>query len=122
MLQIIADAARRVRTVRVAPYVLVQPGGERRADLALIEEYAAGLGWHVTSSSFADAGQPLPLAKRAGFGAACCYAAQGYANGILAIARPAITTSDEAYAQILEHLHERQVFLAYLPAAYDSTA
>ncbi|MFD0542198.1 hypothetical protein ACFQ1B_02440 [Streptomyces mexicanus] len=57
-----------------------------------------------------------PLAQRSGFGAACRYAAQGFAHGILAIARPAITTDDDAYLEILEYLHARGVFLAYLPA------
>ncbi|MFF0001137.1 hypothetical protein [Streptomyces avermitilis] len=121
MRQVIADATRH-GLVRVAPYVLAPPNAERREDLALIEAYAAQMGWRVTSSSFADIGQPPPLGERPGFGAACRYAAQGYARGILAIARPAITTDSEAYTHVLEHLYARGVFLAYLPAADDTTA
>ncbi|MET7919699.1 hypothetical protein ABZU45_28210 [Streptomyces avermitilis] len=106
----------------MAPYILTPPNPERREDLALIEAYAAQMGWRVTSSSFADIGQPQPLRERPGFGAACRYAAQGYAHGILASARPAITTDSEAYVHVLEHLYARAVFLAYLPAPDDTTA
>ncbi|MEV6179912.1 hypothetical protein [Streptomyces sp. NPDC052015] len=121
MKQITATAARHGHPVRVAPYVLAQPGTERRADLELIEQYAAERGWQVTRSSFADVGQPPPLAQRAGFGSACRYASQGFAHGILAIARPAITTDNDSYAHVLEHLHHRGVFLAYLPALREIT-
>ncbi|MEU6593279.1 hypothetical protein ABZ923_29320 [Streptomyces sp. NPDC046881] len=119
--QILAAAARQNRTPRVAPYVLAQPGAERRADLEQVAGYAAEMGWQVARSSFADVGQPLPLVQRPGFTAACRYAAQGYAHGILAIARPAITTDDDSYARMLEHLRERGVFLAYLPALREPT-
>ncbi|WP_405863454.1 hypothetical protein [Streptomyces sp. NBC_00005] len=117
MAQIIAVALRRGRPVRISPYVVAQPGGQRQADLELIRTYAAEMGWQLTRSSFADVGQPPPLVQRAGFGAACRYAAQGYAHGILAIARPALTTDNESYAHLLERLHHRGVVLAYLPAA-----
>ncbi|MGW7387073.1 hypothetical protein [Streptomyces sp. NPDC054794] len=120
MAQIIAAAARHSDPVRVAPYALTQSGAERHADLELIEKYAAGMGWHLTRVTFADVGQPPPLDQRLGFGAACRLAARGYAHGILAIARPAITTDNETYAQVLEHLHLRGVFLAYLPTEHDT--
>ncbi|CAM5475548.1 MULTISPECIES: hypothetical protein [Streptomyces] len=113
--QIVAIAARQGRPLRVAPYALAQPGAEQHADLEQIAEYATARGWKVTSSTFADMSQPLPLTQRPGFGAACRYAAQGFADGILAIARPAITTDNETYSLVLEHLHDRDVFLAYLP-------
>ncbi|MEV0186488.1 hypothetical protein AB0I54_45930 [Streptomyces sp. NPDC050625] len=122
MAHIIAAAACHGRPVRVAPYTLTQPGAERHAGIELIEKYAAGMGWQVTRSTFAAMGQPSPLAQRAGLGAACRYAAQGYAHGILAIARPALTTDNEAYAQVLEHLHVRGLFLAYLPTERDAPA
>ncbi|MET7600914.1 hypothetical protein ACWERY_40090 [Streptomyces sp. NPDC004082] len=66
-------------------------------------------------------GQPPPLAERPGFAAACRYAAQGYAHGILAIARPALTTDDETYARVLAHLYVRCVFLTYLPSVGEMT-
>lgn len=122
MLQIIDSAARNGRPVRVTPYVLAQPGPERHADLEFIEQHAARVGWQVTASTFADLGQSPPLAQRPGFGAACRYAAQGYAHGILAIARPAITTDNDSYSRVLEHLRERGVFLAYLPALREPTS
>ncbi|MBL1109420.1 hypothetical protein JK361_33390 [Streptomyces sp. 5-8] len=117
----IAAVTRHDRAVRVAPYVLAPPGAERHADLELIARYAAAAGWQVARSSFADTGQPLPLAERPGFTAACQYAAQGYADGVLAIARPAITTDDDSYARVLEHLHNHGVFLAFLPAQREAT-
>jgi hypothetical protein len=121
MASVMADVARRDRPLRVASYVLVQPGAERRADLETIAEYAAGMGWQVASSTFADMGQPLPLVERPGFTQACRYAAQGFADGILAIARPAITTDNDTYARVLDHLYQRHVFLAYLPGQGAST-
>ncbi|MFF7975781.1 hypothetical protein [Streptomyces sp. NPDC007905] len=117
MAQIIAIAARNRGTVRVVPYMLAQTGSERRADLALIAQYATQMRWKTTQTTFADLGQPPPLDQRPGFAAACRYAAQGYAHGILAIARPALTTDNDTYARLLEHLHTRGVFLTYLPAA-----
>ncbi|WP_316762533.1 hypothetical protein [Streptomyces herbicida] len=122
MAQIIAAAARHGRPVRVAPYALTQPGTERHADLERIERYAAGRGWQVTRNTFADMGQPPPLEQRVGFDAACRYAAQGYAHGVLAIARPALTTDNDSYAQVLEHLQVRGVFLACLPTEHDAPA
>lgn len=119
--QILAAAARRNRTPRVALYVLAQPGAERRADIELIAGYAAEMGWKVARSSFADMGQQLPLVQRPGFAAACRYAAQGYAHGILAIARPAITTDDDSNARVLDHLRERSAFLTYLPVLGEPT-
>ncbi|MFF7977338.1 hypothetical protein [Streptomyces sp. NPDC007905] len=119
--QIIAIAARNRRTVRVVPYVVAQTGSERRADLELIEQYATQMRWKTTRTTFADLRQPLPLDQRPGFAAACRYAAQGYAHGILAITRPAITTDNDSYAHVVEHLRERRVFLAYLPALREPT-
>ncbi|MFJ5779991.1 hypothetical protein [Streptomyces sp. NPDC093094] len=116
MSEITATVARHGRRLRVAPYVLVQPGAERHADLETIATYATAQDWQVSSSTFADMGQPRPLVERPGFTEACRYAAQGFADGILAVARPAITTDNDTYARVLEYLHQRQVFLAYLPA------
>ncbi|MEU1466047.1 hypothetical protein ABZ467_36550 [Streptomyces sp. NPDC005727] len=117
MAQIITHAARHRRAVRVVPYVLAPTGPERRADLELIEQYAAQMRWKMTRTTFADLGQPPPLEERPGFAAACRYAAQGYAHGILAIARPALTTDNDTYARVLQHLHTRGLFLTYLPTA-----
>ncbi|MGW1801563.1 hypothetical protein ACWCQN_38010 [Streptomyces sp. NPDC001984] len=116
MLQIISGAVGRASPLRVAPYVLAHTVAERRDDLALIESYAVDeMGWQVTACSFADAGQPPPLERRRGFEEAWRYAAQGFADGILAIARPAITTDAEAYARVLDRLYSRRLFLAFLP-------
>lgn len=79
------------------------------------------MGWQVARRTFADVGQPPPLTQRAGFGTVCRYVAQGFAHGIVAIARPAITADDETYAQVLEHLHAGGVFLTYLPTARETS-
>ncbi|MFI9155737.1 hypothetical protein [Streptomyces sp. NPDC053367] len=121
MSEITANVARHGRRLRVAPYVLVQPGAERRADLETIARYATEQGWQVSSRTFADMGQPRPLAERPGFTEARRYAAQGFADGILAIARPAITTDNDTYVRVLKYLYQRQVFLAYLPAEPELT-
>ncbi|MER5880677.1 hypothetical protein ABT119_32765 [Streptomyces sp. NPDC001910] len=105
-----------VRTIRVAPYTLTMPGAERCADLELIETYVRAQGWLPTRSTFGDIGQPLPITRRSGFGAACKYAAQGFAEGIIAIGRPAITMDNDAYRDVLNFLNERALFLTYLPS------
>ncbi|MFF7130450.1 hypothetical protein [Streptomyces sp. NPDC008240] len=117
MLQIISDAVGRGSTLRVVPYVLAHTVAERREGLALIKAYAVDeMGWQVTGRSFADGGQPPPLECRRGFEEAWRYAAQGFADGILAIARPAIATDAEAYAGVLNLLYSHRLFLAFLPA------
>ncbi|MEU6278196.1 hypothetical protein ABZ871_38250 [Streptomyces populi] len=40
----------------------------------------------------------------------------GSAHGIVAIARTALTTDNNAYTELLERLHHRGVFLPLLPA------
>ncbi|MEU0786692.1 hypothetical protein ABZ341_34630 [Streptomyces sp. NPDC006173] len=108
-------AAHYGRAIRVAPYTLSAPGAERRADLGLIAAYVRAQGLFSTRSTFGDIGQPLPIARRSGFGAACKCAAQGFAEGIIAIGRPAITMDNDAYRDVLDFLNERAVFLTYLP-------
>ncbi|MGW3633475.1 hypothetical protein ACWD7F_25525 [Streptomyces sp. NPDC005122] len=110
----VVESARRV--VRVAPYVLVGPGAERRADLDLIEDHVRARGWHITRASFADVGQAPPITQRSGFGEAFVFAAQGFAHGIVAIGREAITTDDAAYEHVLDELGAHGVFLTFLPA------
>ncbi|KAB1989789.1 hypothetical protein [Streptomyces triticiradicis] len=113
--EIVAAARDTGRTVRVTPYVLAEPGDERRADLELIDAYVRSLGWQLAATSFADVGQAPVIGQRPGFTQACMYAAQGFAHGIVAISRAAITTDNDTYALVLEQLHHRSVFLSYLP-------
>ncbi|WP_432190503.1 hypothetical protein [Streptomyces sp. Tue6028] len=115
--EITDSAAHHGRPVRVAPpYVLAAPGAGRHTDLQMIEAHARRLGRQVTRSTFADIGQVPALTQRSGFDAACRYAGQGFAHGIVANNRAAITTHNDAYAHVLHHLHLRGVFLTYLPA------
>ncbi|MET8412551.1 hypothetical protein ABZV34_31445 [Streptomyces sp. NPDC005195] len=102
------------RTVRVTTYVLASSVAERRADQELIEAHVRGEGWKLALSSFWDFGQAPPVTDRTSFGEASRYAAQGFAHGIVAIGRPAITTDDAAYEELLDFLGSRGVFLAYL--------
>ncbi|MGQ4344063.1 hypothetical protein [Streptomyces sp. SAS_275] len=103
------------RTVRVAPYVLASAVSERRADQELIEAYVSGRGWNLALTSFADLGQAPPVMERSGFGEACRFASQGFAHGIVAISRHALTTDNAVYEELLDFLHNRGVFLAFLP-------
>ncbi|MFC8715270.1 MULTISPECIES: hypothetical protein [unclassified Streptomyces] len=116
MAQALAHLSRIGSTARVAPYVLAPPGEVRLAEVDTIRRYAIVAGWRMAPTSFADVSQPPPLRQRPGFTEACRYAVQGYVHGILAVARPALTTDDDTYAEILEYLHSHQVFLAYLSA------
>lgn len=82
----------------------------------MIEAHARRLGRQITPSTFGDIGQVPALTERSGFDAACRYAGQGFAHGIVANNRAAITTHNDAYAHVLHHLHLRGVFLTYLLA------
>ncbi|MFF4977945.1 hypothetical protein [Streptomyces sp. NPDC001083] len=103
------------RTVRVTTYVLASSVAERRADQELIEDDVRRRGWKLALSSFWDFGQAPPVTDRTGFGEASRYAAQGFAHGIVAIGRQAITTDNAAYEELLHFLGSRGGFLAYLP-------
>lgn len=116
-LETVATVRAAGRTVRVVPYALAEPGAERRADLELIENHVRSRGWRLAASSFADVGQAPEIGQRSGFTEACLYAGQGFADGIVAISRAAITTDNDTYALLLEQLHHRAVFLTYLPTA-----
>ncbi|MFE5142975.1 hypothetical protein ACFRDV_35895 [Streptomyces fagopyri] len=109
----VIEAAR--RTVRVTTYVLASSVAERRADQELVEAHVRGQGWKLALSSFWDFGQAPPVTDRTGFGEASRYAAQGFAHGIVAIGRQAITTDNATYEELLHFLGSRGVFLAYLP-------
>ncbi|MFD7459201.1 MULTISPECIES: hypothetical protein [unclassified Streptomyces] len=117
---ITASVAGSGRLVRLAPYVLASTGEERRADLALITRHVIAAGMEVTSVSFADTGQPLPIRERSGWRAACQHAKQGFAHGIVAIARPAITTDPREYEAVLTDLFTHRLFLVFLPTEDDS--
>ncbi|MEU8794629.1 hypothetical protein [Streptomyces sp. NPDC048643] len=108
------------RTLRVAPYVLASSVAERRVDLELIEAHVLKKGWQVALTSFADLGQAPPVTDRCGFNEACRYATQGFAHGIVAISRQAITTDNAVYEELLDFLRHRGVFLAFLPSADDA--
>ncbi|MFI1767258.1 hypothetical protein ACH41H_35110 [Streptomyces sp. NPDC020800] len=103
------------RTVRVAPYVLASSGEERRAGLALIERYVIAAGLSLAEVSFADTGAPPPIDRRTGWRAVRRYAERGFAHGIVAIARPAITTDVRVYEGLLTDLFVHRLFLALLP-------
>lgn len=105
------------RAVRVAPYVLASSVAERRADLELIRAHVHCKGWQLTLTSFADLGQAPPVTDRSGFNEACRYATQGFAHGIVAISRQAVTTDNTVYEELLDFLRHRGVFLAFLPGA-----
>ncbi|MFF0143533.1 hypothetical protein ACFYRN_45005, partial [Streptomyces sp. NPDC005227] len=92
---------------------------ERRADQELIEAYVSGRGWNLALTSFADLGQAPPVTDRSGFNEACRYATQGFAHGLVAISRHALTTDNAVYEELLDFLHNRGVFLAFLPVADD---
>lgn len=108
------------RTVRVTPYVLASAVSERRADQELIEAYVRARGWNLALTSFADLGQAPQVMERSGFGEACRFASQGFAHGIVAISRHALTTDNTVYEELLDFLHHRGVFLAFLPSADDA--
>ncbi|MFD8423506.1 hypothetical protein [Streptomyces sp. NPDC059466] len=103
------------RTVRVATYVLASSVAERRADQELIAAYVRSQGWKLALTAFWDFGQAPPVTDRTGFAEASRYAEQGFAHGIVAISRQAITTDNARYEELLHRLGARGVFLAYLP-------
>ncbi|MEV6810512.1 hypothetical protein [Streptomyces sp. NPDC051129] len=119
MEQIITTVSDSGHLVRITPYLLAHSPEERRADLAQLRTYAVVAGIVLTREWFADAGQP-PLALRSGWQAARRHAEQGFAHGIVAVARPAITTDPVQYAAVLDDLYAHRVFLALLPTEHDT--
>ncbi|MEU5683605.1 hypothetical protein DEJ48_36730 [Streptomyces venezuelae] len=116
MAELLEEHKRSGRTITVAPYVLASTGDERRAGLAQLGRFAEEQqGWPVTGSSFCDFDPEVPLEERRAFGAACRYASLGFASGILAANRAALTFDDAAYERVLTYLHKHRVFLAFLP-------
>ncbi|MGQ4344102.1 hypothetical protein [Streptomyces sp. SAS_275] len=107
------------RTMRVVPYVLAASREERGADHELITDHVRAMGWQVSRATFWDGGQAPPVAERAGFGDAFRYAMQGFAHGIVAISRAAITTDDKTYEHVLDELRAHGVFLTFLPVDDD---
>ncbi|WP_206744187.1 hypothetical protein [Streptomyces silvensis] len=100
----------------VVPYVAGAHGGERHDVLARLRHFAAHeAGWDVARTSFSDSDPAMPVERRKAFAAACRYAGAGHASGLLTVGRTAVTADDAAYERVLTFLHERRVFLAYLP-------
>ncbi|MET8518248.1 hypothetical protein [Streptomyces sp. NPDC005077] len=113
----IAAQAEQGRRVKVATYVLAGIGTDVDAMHQALGVYAGRMGWRVSTQSFTDDPRGCPPEARPAFRAACRYAASGFADGVLALDRFALPSSDEAYESWLRWLHDRMSFIAFAPLA-----
>lgn len=111
----VAARTQQGRQVKVTTYVLATIGTDVDAAHEALGAYAVHMGWRVGTQTFTDEPPGGPTEARPAFNEACRYAASGFVDGILALARSTLTPSDEAYESYLRWLHDRLSFIAFAP-------
>ncbi|MGC4950934.1 hypothetical protein ACLQ2N_32680 [Streptomyces sp. DT224] len=110
------------RQVRVATYVLAEPGVDVEAAHAYLAEFARTRNWHVYRVPYTEypaaSTRPPGNAERPELGAACQAISRGFVHGILTTNRQAIPASSSAYEHLLRRLAEWLAFVAFLPSAW----
>ncbi|MET9776169.1 hypothetical protein ABZ023_18245 [Streptomyces sp. NPDC006367] len=102
------------RPVRVSTYVFADPGVDADATHLRLERHAHDRGWLVHRKRFTDAPARGPLPAHPQFNRACRHAGAGYVDGVLAVDRSAMPSTDEAYEAYLRWLQRHCAFLAFL--------
>ncbi|MFD7866000.1 hypothetical protein [Streptomyces sp. NPDC059783] len=110
------------RQVRVATYVLAEPGVDAESVHGHLVKFARACNWHVHRVAYieySDASiRPPGNAQRPALDAACQAISHGFVHGILTTNRQAIPASSFAYEHLLCRLAERLAFVAFLPSAW----
>ncbi|MET8807903.1 hypothetical protein [Streptomyces sp. NPDC004546] len=109
------------RPIKVSTYVFAGRGTDPDAVHALLAEHARDRGWVVHRARFTDEPTDGPLPARPQFNLACRHAGSGFVDGVLAIDRGAMPTTDEAYEAYLRWLHRHYAFIAFLQPAIGGT-
>lgn len=106
------------RPIRVSTYVFAGSGVDVDATHALLAQNARDRGWAVHRERFTDdpTGGPLPV--RPQFNLACRHAGSGFVDGVLAMDRGAMPSTDEAYEAYLHWLRRHHAFIAFLQPTY----
>lgn len=102
------------RPIKVSTYVLAETSAEAEAAHALLAASARDRGWFVHRQHFTDAPPNGPLPAQPQFHLACRHAGAGFVDGVLAIDRGAMPSTDEAYESYLHWLHRHFAFVAFL--------
>jgi hypothetical protein len=111
-------AVKRDRPIRVTTYVVAGPGVDVDATHDLLERHARDRGWAVYREHFTDEPAGGPLSAQPQFNLACRRAGSGYVDGVLATARNAMPSTDEAYEAYLRWLHRHHAFIAFLQPTF----
>ncbi|WP_328373273.1 hypothetical protein OG800_49995 (plasmid) [Streptomyces sp. NBC_00445] len=109
------------RRIKVSTYVFADRGVDVDAAHALLKQHARERGWIVHRECFTDepTGDLLPV--RPQFNLACRHAGGGFVDGVLAIDRGAMPSTDEAYEAYLRWLHRHRAFIAVLQPTVGGT-
>lgn len=101
------------RPIKVSTYVFAGRGVDVDDTHALLAEHARERGWIVHRERFTDEPMGGPLPIRPQFNLACRHAGSGFVDGVVAIDRNAMPSTDEAYEAYLHWLH-RHHFITFL--------
>ncbi|MFB7511163.1 hypothetical protein [Streptomyces broussonetiae] len=102
------------RSVKVTTYVFADRGVDTDGAHALLTEHARDRGWIVHRERFTDESTGGPASARPQFNLACRRAGSGFVDGVLAMGRDAMPSTDEAYEAYLHWLHRHHAFIAFL--------
>ncbi len=114
-------AIRAERPVKVSTYVFATPGLDVHATHRLLAEHARDRGWVVHRECFTDEPTAGPVPARPQFNRACRHAGSGFVDGLLAVGREAMPSTDEAYEAYLRWLHRHYSFIAFLQPTLGGT-
>ncbi|MFC9931694.1 hypothetical protein [Streptomyces sp. NPDC127190] len=106
-------AIRAGRPVKVSTYVFATPGVDVDATHRLLAEHARDRGWVVHRERFTDEPTAGTAPSRPQFHLACRHAGSGFVDGVLAVGREAMPSTDEAYEAYLRWLHRHYSFIAF---------
>jgi len=98
------------RMPRVALYTLAEPGPETEAQRSLLARYAGGRLW-LPGAAFFDTKATDPD-HRTGWSLLREHLQGQYADGVVALSRGSISSSDDAYERQLRLVGERRHFVA----------
>ncbi|MEV5880668.1 hypothetical protein AB0L75_42155 [Streptomyces sp. NPDC052101] len=102
------------RPIKVTTYVFADRGVDADGVHALLAEHARDRGWVVHRERFTDGRTGCPASARPQFYLAVRRAGSGFVDGVLAMGRDAMPSTDEAYEAYLHWLHCHHAFIAFL--------
>ncbi|WP_158692945.1 recombinase family protein [Streptomyces roseochromogenus] len=102
------------RPIKVTTYVFADLGVDTDGTHALLAEHARERGWSVDRERFTDEPTGGSASTRPQFNLAVRRAGSGFVDGVLALGRDSMPSTDEAYEAYLHWLHRHYAFIAFL--------